>query len=228
MKNWWWKILSMIMLAYVFWAGLMNEVPALVILNESIRNLFFHVPLWFAMTLLLFIAMIYSIQYLLSEKIEHDQLSLSLIEVATLFGFLGFLSGMLWAKSTWGGWLPPDIKIIGASITLIFYGAFFILRNAIEQENKRARISAVYNIMACASMIIFIYVLPRLKGADSLHPGSGGNPGFNTYDLDSGLRLIFYPAVIAWILLSIWIASLRFRIRKLERLRLINKLYDIK
>ena len=82
--------------------------------------------------------------------------------------------------------------------------------------------------MACASMIIFIYVLPRLKGADSLHPGSGGNPGFNTYDLDSGLRLIFYPAVIAWILFSIWIASLRFRIKKLERLRLINKLYDDK
>jgi len=224
MKNWWWKILCILLLAYVFIFGLISEVPALNILNESIRNLFFHVPLWFAMTFLLIAAAIYSVKYLLNEKIEFDNIANAYIETAVLFGVLGFLTGMQWAKETWGGWLPPDIKIIGASISLIFYFAYMILRRAIEQENKRARISAVYNIIACTLMIMFIYVLPRVNGADSLHPGNGGNPGFSAYDLDSDLRMIFYPSVIGWILLSLWLANIKIRFNKLKRKFLIKKM----
>ena len=41
-------------------------------------------------------------------------------------------------------------------------------------------------------MVPLIFVLPRM--GDSLHPGSGGNPGFNTYDLNTQMRWVFYPA----------------------------------
>jgi heme exporter protein C len=57
-------------------------------------------------------------------------------------------------------------------------------------------------------------VLPRLT--DSLHPGNGGNPGFNSYDLDSRLRMVFYPAVIGWSLIGFWIADLRIRLKNIE------------
>jgi heme exporter protein C len=50
----------------------------------------------------------------------------------------------------------------------------------------------------------------------SMHPGSGGNPGFNMYDLDSKMRMVFYPAVAGWILLGVWIATLRVRIRNID------------
>ena len=63
-------------------------------------------------------------------------------------------------------------------------------------------------------MIVFIGVLPRMT--DSLHPGNGGNPAFGNYDLDSNMRMVFYPAVIGWILIGSWIAQLRFRIKLLE------------
>ena len=64
--------------------------------------------------------------------------------------------------------------------------------------------------------MVFINVIPRISNS-SLHPGNGGNPGFNSYDLDSDLRLVFYPAVIGWILLSVWIATLLIRIEKVYR-----------
>jgi heme exporter protein C len=51
---------------------------------------------------------------------------------------------------------------------------------------------------------------------DSMHPGSGGNPGFNMYDLDSKMRMVFYPACIGWIFLGGWIATLRIRLRIAE------------
>lgn len=78
----------------------------------------------------------------------------------------------------------------------------------------RARISAVYNIFAFVLMIVFIQVLPRLT--DSLHPGNGGNPAFGEYDLDRQMRLVFYPAMIAWIGMGYWIWDIRCRIEKLK------------
>ncbi|NNF01196.1 MAG: hypothetical protein HKN22_00785 [Bacteroidia bacterium] len=50
---------------------------------------------------------------------------------------------------------------------------------------------------------------------DSLHPGKGGNPGFNVYDLNANMRYIFYPAVLGWILIAVWIMTLRVRIKQL-------------
>jgi heme exporter protein C len=55
--------------------------------------------------------------------------------------------------------------------------------------------------------------MPRLTA--SLHPGNGGNPGFNSYDLDSRLRLVFYPAVLGWVFIGFWIADLQIRIKQI-------------
>jgi heme exporter protein C len=93
------------------------------------------------------------------------------------------------------------------------YAAYFVLRNSIEDEEKKARISAVYNLFALPVFIVLIFVLPRLTA--SLHPGNGGNPGFNSYDLDSRLRLVFYPAVLGWIFIGFWIADLQIRANKI-------------
>ena len=59
-------------------------------------------------------------------------------------------------------------------------------------------------------LIPLIFILPRM--VDSLHPGAGGNPAFKQYDLDKHMRLVFYPAVVGWIMLSYWIASLKIRV----------------
>jgi heme exporter protein C len=58
-------------------------------------------------------------------------------------------------------------------------------------------------------------VMPRF--AEGLHPGKSGNPAFSSYDLDSSLRTVFYPAVLGYILLGYWIYSLNLRIRTLEQ-----------
>jgi heme exporter protein C len=88
------------------------------------------------------------------------------------------------------------------------------LRNSIDEEQKRAKISAIYNIFAFPVMVVLIMVLPRMT--DSLHPGNGGNPAFGKLDMDNRMRIVLYPAFIAWSFIAIWIASLRYRIRLIE------------
>ncbi|MFN8276652.1 MAG: cytochrome c biogenesis protein CcsA [Chitinophagales bacterium] len=184
------------------------------ILYQSIRNTFYHVPMWFGMLFLIVLSVVYSVKYLNSQNLLYDTIAAESVHVALLYGILGLATGMMWATYTWGEPWPNDPKLNGAAIGVLMYFAYVILRGSLDHQVKRARISAVYNIFAAVFFIAFIFIIPRLT--DSLHPGNGGNPAFSKYDLDSRLRLFFYPAVIGWILLALWIASIRIRMKLLE------------
>ena len=218
----WWKILAVILVTYTIIAGLLIEVPALAILYETIRNLFFHVTMWFGMMIILFVSLIYSVKYLSAFNMKNDIIASEAANTGMLFGILGLLTGMVWAKFTWGGWWANDPKLNGAAVTMLIYLAYFVLRGSLDDEVKKAKVSAVYNIFAFTMLIVFLIVLPRMT--DSLHPGSGGNPGFSTYDIDANMRLVFYPAVIGWTLIGVWITQLRVRIRKLHNTMLLKEL----
>jgi len=214
-KGVWWKILTALLLVFVMFSGYLSEVPRLAILNETIRALYFHVPMWFGMVILFLASAIFSIRALATNDLKYDQMSLEFANTGLVFGSLGILTGMVWAKFTWGAPWSGDPKQNGAAIAMLIYFAYLVLRGSLEDEQQRARISAVYNIFAFTAMIPLLFILPRLT--DSLHPGSGGNPGFNAYDLDSKLRLVFYPAVVGWTGLGFWLTDLRIRWRRLEK-----------
>jgi heme exporter protein C len=211
----WWKVLGSVLVLYSTIAGFLADVPKLPILHESIRNLYFHVPMWFSMIVLFAVSVFYSIKYLRSTNAEDDLKAVESINTGIIFGILGIITGAIWAKFTWGQAWSFDVKQNYAAIALLLYFAYLVLRNAIDEEQKRAKISAIYNIFAFPMMVVLLFVLPRL--ADSLHPGNGGNPGFNSYDLDSRMRAVFYPACLGWILIGYWIYTLLFRLRALHR-----------
>jgi heme exporter protein C len=214
MRKIWWKFLAAGLLLYSVIFGLIGEVPRQPILNETIRNVYFHVPMWFSMMALMISSLTYSIKYLRQGQIQDDVYAVEYANVAIVFGVLGFITGSLWGNYTWGDPLPKDPKIIAVEVGLLIYSAYFVLRGSFEDEQKKARLSAVYNIFAFASFMPLVWILPRLT--DSLHPGNGGNPAFGKYDMDSNMRMVFYPAILAWILVGVWIASLRIRIKLLN------------
>jgi heme exporter protein C len=213
-KNWW-KILGALLVTYSTIAGFLSTVPELPILHESIRNLYFHVPMWFGMIVLFSVSVFHSIKFLSNNNQEHDLKAVESINVGVIYGVLGIVTGAIWAKFTWGQAWSFDVKQNFAAIALLLYFAYLVLRNAIDEEQKRAKISAIYNIFAFPIMVVLLFVLPRLS--DSLHPGNGGNPGFNSYDLDSRMRAVFYPACLGWILIGYWIYTILYRVRSLEK-----------
>lgn len=199
---------------YTVIGGLLMKAPRLPILNETVRNLHFHVPMWFGMILLFTGSIVYAIKYLKTKNLEDDLISAVLVDTGILFGIMGLVTGMVWANFTWGEPWSNDPKQNASAIAMLIYFALVILRGSIADDHQKARISAVYNIFAYAVLIPLLFILPRLT--DSLHPGNGGNPGFNAYDLDNNLRLVFYPAVIGWTLLGFWLASIQSRIRLVQ------------
>jgi heme exporter protein C len=185
------------------------------ILNESIRNLLYHVPLWFSMIAILAIAAIYAIRYLSKGNMDMDMKSDALIRAAMLAGVLGCLTGSVWASITWDSWWPRDPKLNGVAIGMLMYMAYFLLRAGIRDEHQRARVSSVYNLFVFPIFIALIVIMPKISG-DSLHPGAGGTVTFKQYDMDNTMRMFFYPAVAGTILLYCWFANLIYRYKKLE------------
>lgn len=195
--------------------GLLNSVPRLDILNETIRNVYYHVPIWFAMLFMMTVSMIQSLLALSKNSVQKDQMAYNAAVVGFFFAIPGLLTGSVWAKFTWGTWWTfQDPKLNGVAISILIYLAYFILRLSIDDELKKAKIAAVYNIFAFVMMNVFIMILPRLT--DSLHPGNGGNPAFSKYDLNSDMRMVFYPAVIGWMLMSYWLFQIKNRITQLN------------
>jgi len=184
MKKNWWKILSALLLVYTIVAGLLGPVPTLPLLQETIRNLYFHVCMWFAMMILFTVSVVYSVKYLRSLNLAHDVFARNFAVIAMVMGILGYATGAIWASYTWADPNKPlinsfstiarDPKLIGAAIALLVYFAYLILRDAVSDIDKRARISAVYNIFAYAILFPAIWILPRIL--PSLHPGNDGKP----------------------------------------------------
>ncbi len=211
----WWKILSVLIILYTLVWGLLNPVPKLAILHESIRNVYFHVPIWFAMLFQMGYSVVFAIKHLYKNDMRSDLVSDQAAQTGLFLSIPGLLTGCMWAKFTWGTWWTfEDPKLNGVAIAVLIYLAYFILRSSVTDELKRARISAVYNIFAFVMMFVFIMILPRLT--DSLHPGNGNNPAFGKYDLDNNMRTVFYPAVIGWVLLSLWILEVKTRLATLN------------
>ncbi len=209
MRSWWWKILCIIFLGYTVIGGFLMPVPRLNILNETIRNLYFHVPMWFTMLVLFGAAFGYSIKYLRTNDLKDDLFAVQLTQTGIFFSLLGMSTGMEWAQYTWGAAWSNDPKQLGTAMAMLIYFAYAILRSGIKDDEKKAKIAAVYNIFAFSMLIPLIFILPRL--VDSLHPGAGGNPAFKQYDLDKNMRMVFWPAVAGWIMLGSWVASLKIR-----------------
>jgi heme exporter protein C len=222
LKQNWWKLLSGILLLYAIIVGFTSDIPIKPITEQTMRNLFYHVGMWFAMMVMLLTGFIYSLRYLTRFNEEEDIVAVEAVNVGLMFGFLGIFTGMIWANFTWGSPWVKDPKLNGAAVGLIIYLAYTVLRGSIEDVHKKAKVAAVFNIFAFVLWIVFVIILPRIAG-DSLHPGTGNNvvPVMPMH-LDPTMRLVFYPAMAGWILLGFWILNIRVRIRKIK-LKLENQ-----
>ena len=169
MKFTWWKITCIILLFFTFTAGFLIRVPFVGNLYESIRNFFFHVPMWFGQMGLLTLSLGYSIAYLRTHQLKYDLYAVELAKTGIIYGVLGLVTGAIWAKYTWGEAWSNDPKQIAAAIAVLIYFAYIVLRNSMTDIDKRGRVGAVYNIFAYFIYIPLIMILPRL--VQSLHPG---------------------------------------------------------
>ncbi|MBS1538779.1 MAG: cytochrome c biogenesis protein CcsA [Bacteroidetes bacterium] len=192
-------------------------LPYIIGLEERARILYFHVPMSWIAVLAYVIAMIYAGKYLKQKQIRDDITSSSAAALGTLFCLLATVTGSIWAKFNWGSFWNWDPRETSIFVLLLIYAAYFALRAAVENEERRARLSAVYAILAAVTVPFFIFILPRIT--EGLHPGSKGDANIGPVispqaeALNPLKQIILSLSFAGFTLVFFWMLSLQIRLK---------------
>ena len=225
-----WKITLFVLMSLVIIAGITfpivphpvnwYEFPIIPGLEEKAKIIFFHVPTAWLSVVAFLMAMVYGIKYLRNHNLDDDAKSAASLQLGMVFCILATVTGSIWAKFNWGTFWSWDPRETSIFILLLIYGSLFALRSAVENEDKRARLSAVYSIIAFLTVPFFIFIMPRIMLG--LHPGSleidpntnkivsGSNPVVD-FKMNISMRLVFFVSLFAFTILYGWMWKLRSR-----------------
>ncbi|OGU28449.1 MAG: ABC transporter permease [Ignavibacteria bacterium GWA2_55_11] len=194
------------------------EFPVIPGLEEKARNIFFHVPTAWTTVVAFLVSMWYGLRYLRTRNMDDDLKSEASAGLGFMFCVLATITGALWAKFNWGSFWNWDPRETSIFILLLIYGAYFALRSAIEVEETRARLSAVYATLAGLTVPFFIFVLPRI--VSGLHPGAKGDPEgagpVVEFKMSPSMLVVFILGLIGFNLLYVWLLNVRVRTARLE------------
>jgi heme exporter protein C len=212
------KILLSIWMAFIIVAAFLLTEPAVGFPGQTSRILFFHVPQAWVATLSFLLSMLGSAFYLAKRKLRADHLALSAAELGFLFCILATVTGSIFAKATWGSfwnWDPRETSIV---ILLMIYGAYFALRSAVPDGEKKRVFAAAYSILAFATVPFLIFIVPRITA--SLHPEDTMNP--TKPGMDPRTLKVFLGSLFAYTALFVWMLRLKMRVLKIEERRLLK------
>lgn len=200
-----WLWMSGVILGGLLWAplsqgfsGIYGNAP------QSSRMVFFHVPVAVASFFAFMAAAVWSILYLGKRAPKHDHAAYAAIEVGMVFCVLATTTGAVWSKVQWGKYWNWDPRQTSIAMALLFYGAYLTLRGAIEDPEKRARLSAAYSALGLVVAPFLFFIMPRMASF-SLHPKPGGA------EMDRPIGLVVVAGIFGFTALFFWIQNLRAR-----------------
>ncbi len=205
------KILLTIWMNLIIAAVFLYVEPAVGFPGEVSRILFFHVPMAWVATLAFLLSMIASSVYLITRKVNADFLAQSSAELGFLFCFLATVTGSIFAKATWGSFWNWDPRQTSIVMLLMIYGAYFVLRSAVPDYEKRRVFAGVYSILAFCTVPFLIFVVPRIT--TSLHPEDTLNPANPGMDIKT--LIFFLGSLCAYTGLFVWMLRLKVRMLRI-------------
>jgi heme exporter protein C len=191
--------------------------------QNSFKTFYFHLPIAITAYIAFAIVFVASLMYLktggrLSTDLQKqfkaqlwDFRAYSAAEVGVVFAALTLISGSLWAKSAWGVYWLWDVRLTTSLVLFLIYLAYLMVRQAVEEPEKRARLSAVFGIVGFVGVPLSFLSIRLWRAHHPLVIGSGGG-GITGSDVIMPLMLNF----AAYILLAITLILLRVDNEKLK------------
>jgi heme exporter protein C len=199
-------------------------LPYIIGLEERARIIFFHVPMSWVAIIAYLISMVFAIRYIRTRDIQLDDISASAASVGTLFTILATVTGSVWAKFNWGSFWNWDPRESSIFILLLIYASYFLLRSAIEDPERRARLSAVYSVIAFLTAPFLMFILPRL--VPGLHPGSADDANAGpllspkSSDINLTKQIVFGLALFSFTMVYFWLMNIHIRTTRVLRQRI--------
>lgn len=181
------------------------------------RIFYFHVAAGWVGYLAFGVTAAASILYLLKRQRRFDNVAVSSAEIGVIFTAANLVSGSIWARPTWGTWWSwDDPRLTLAAIVLLVYVAYMMLRNAIDDPERQARLASIYGIVGFLSVpLSFISV----RIWRTIHPaviGTGSNTSQGGFDLGGSMVTVLLYSIVAFSVLYVVLLYYRLRLQGLR------------
>jgi heme exporter protein C len=174
---------------------------------DAARIVFFHVPVAILLLVWFFVAAWHSWHVIRRGELGRDERAAAAAEVGLLCTVLATISGSVFAKAQWGTWWNWDPKQVAIVVVMFVYFAYFALRAEIEDEERRARLSAAYAIVAGVAAPFLLKGIQYLPFF-TLHPSDTLQPG----GMSTDYWLVFWASLVGFFGITFWIYELRLRL----------------
>jgi ABC-type transport system involved in cytochrome c biogenesis, permease component len=208
------KVVLGLGMAVVLWAAFLYAHPAESFVGESSRIVFFHVPTAWISALAFLLAAIHSGLYLKTRKMERDDAAAAAARLGILFCVLATVTGSLFAKVMWNSYWNWDPRQTSIVLLLLVYGAYLGLRQAIEEPERRATLSAAYALIAFVSVPFLMFAVPACTPRSTPTPSSTRGAGSRC---PPDIKLVFFSSMIAFTALFAWLYALDVKATRLVR-----------
>ncbi len=189
---------------------------------------YFHVAAGWTGMLGYFVAMVAGIVYLVTHKRIWDIVGLAGVEIGLVFMLINIITGSIWARPIWNTWWTWDPRLTTATIMELVYAAYLMLRQGIEDPDRRARFGAVYAIIGFLSVPLTFFSIRIFR---TIHPvviGGSDPNATGSFDMTPKMLQTFMFSLFTFSILFVDLLWHRIRMGKfadqLEQLKM--KLLD--
>jgi heme exporter protein C len=218
------KILDVVSIAVLLIAAYLALVfaPKELVMGDVQRVFYFHIGTAWTALLGFILAAVFSVVYLVTKDLRWDRLQVAAVEVSLVFFFVTIVLGSIWARPAWNTWWTWDPRLTTAAVTELIYIAYFMLRQGIDDPDRRARFGAVYALVGGISAPITFFAIRLFR---SIHPVVVGSANANQdkLPLTSDMKVAFFFALFAFTVIFIDLFWNRIRLGNLQ-----NKVEELK
>lgn len=180
-------------------------VPADAAQGDVQRIMYVHVPSAWLAYVAFFVTFVASIAYLVRRELRFDRFAAASAEIGLVFTALVIASGAIWGKATWGKWWDWDPRLTSTAIMFVIYAGYLLLRQSLVDRERRARLGAVFGIVAFLNVPIVHFSVLLWRG---LHqPPTVIRPGDPT--IDHLLLAQLLASVASFTLVYLWLLRRR-------------------
>jgi heme exporter protein C len=215
-------IVSIVLLAISTYLALVFA-PTELVMGAVQRVFYFHIGTAWTALIGFILAAVFSVTYLIAKDLKWDRLEVAAIEVSMVFFFITIVLGSIWARPVWNTWWTWDPRLTTAAVTELIYAAYFMLRQGIDDPEKRARFGAVYALIGGLSAPITFFAIRFFR---TIHPvviGGGNGNAQGAFNMTGDMKVAFFFALFTFTVIFIDLFWHRVRLGELE-----NKVEQLK
>ena len=189
--------------------------PMEAVMGPVQKVFYYHVAHAWVGMLSFIVAAVAGIAYLRTHNMFWDIVGLATVELGMVFMLVGLVTGSIWARPIWNTWWTWDPRLTTVTVMELIYAAYLMLRQGIEDPERRARFGSVYAIVGAISVPLTFFSIRIFR---TIHPvviGSNDPSAEGAFDMTPRMLQTFLFSLLAFTVFYVDLMWHRIRLGKL-------------